>query len=85
MRATIAGLAVVAASAALAQAPAESQQDRDRAECGRAGEAAGNEAVRQAKLRHPGDVTKIKADARRKAVSACLASKGLAVGKIREK
>lgn len=56
---------------------AESQHDKDVREC----RAEGDAAVASAKLKHPLEVAKVKADAENK----CLRGRGYATGKIREK
>lgn len=61
------------------------EDEKVRGECDRKGEEAGNKAVAEAVLRNPADVTKVQEAARQRAVNACLAGKGRAVGKVRAK
>lgn len=70
---------------ALSTYAVESKHDKDVQACDKAGEAAGNEAVKKVTVKHPLDVVKIKADAKQGAFNACMAGKGYAVGKIRAK
>jgi hypothetical protein len=68
---------LLAGPAAVYAAEPESQHDKDVRECRKEGDA----AVASAKLKHPLEVAKVKADAENK----CLRARGYATGKIREK
>jgi hypothetical protein len=76
MKLAILLLAFIALSAFAAAKP-ETKMQKDQREC----RAEGDGAVATAKLKHPGDVTKVKDDAYRK----CMRGKSYAMPPIREK
>lgn len=75
-----------AALSAFAAEPAPIQDpEKVRQECDKQGEAAGNKAVAEATLQHPGDAAIIKQRAKQNKVNECLRLAGMASGPIRAK
>lgn len=77
--------AFIALFAYSAYVKADALQDKIRAECEKQGEAAGNQAVAEAKLQHPGDASIVKQRAKVNKINECLRLAGMASGPIRAK
>jgi len=82
MKYAIALLLAVSLNAFAAEDP---NYDAARKECDKQGEAAGNKAVQEAVLQHPGDATEVKRKAKLVQVIRCMRLAGYASGPIRAK
>lgn len=82
---TIFLIACLFSCAAYSAEPALPDPEKVRQECDKQGEAAGNKALAEATLQHPGDATIIKQRAKQNKVNECLRLAGMASGPIRAK
>lgn len=78
-------LAVLLALAVPAVAAEDSRHEKARLECDRQGEEAGNQAVAEAKLQHPGDAVRVKQQAKASKIHVCMRLAGYASGPVRSR